>query len=102
MTFDYDYAPTLFDIIMISPFYCLLLVLTVHIPGLTSVYISTGHIWVHGALGALYWAYQCIWARIMELGVYKGLPTGATDAEVELQRTRETDQSNIAFASQQG
>ena len=84
MTFDYDYAPTLFDIIMISPFYCLLLVLTVHISGLTSVYISTGHIWVHGALGALYWAYQCIWARIKELGVDKGFSYMRDKHRVEL------------------
>lgn len=84
MTIDYDYARTFFGIITISPFYCLLLVPNVHISCLGSVYISTGHIWGHGALGALYWAYQCIWARIKELGVDKGFSYMRDKHRVEL------------------
>lgn len=97
MAIDYDLARTFFDIIMISPLNCSLLVLNVHI----SVYISLDGILrfgSYGAQGALHVkAYPRILAGTRSLVFTRGFSTGATARRVE-ERMREK-QSTIAFAT---
>jgi hypothetical protein len=97
MTIDYDYARTFFDIIMISPFCGLLLVPNVHIPvSLLSIFQrDTSGVTAHmahftGHINAFGQGSRSLVLRRDFLQVRITLET---------QRTRETDQSNVAYAA---
>lgn len=102
MTIDNDYARTFFDIITISTFNCSLLVPNVHIAvSFLSIFLWTGHfVWDFMARRA-HFASGHINAFGPEQGAWclQGVSYRCDASRVELQRTRETDQSNIAFAT---